>query len=390
MKLSGGRHLVSSLPVRLEGDWATTFALLQRHTAALRRALTTAEPLGLSLALGWRTAGQLADPATLKTFQTWLDKQGYYVCSLDGWSCGACLHPPSPNQPEEHTDWTHPDQLRYTKLLLDLLAALLPEGVPGTVQVGPAAFKRAIQTGAQANALQAHLWAAVEHADKLQRQSRKRLRVSLSPEPGGYLANSTDVALFVQQLQADRREDDRLETCLGVVYDTCHAAMAFEQPDDVLRHAQRFGLVVTQIRLGAALAWSPSPEALQLLQGWLDQGLRPTTVSCQAQGRVSSYPDLRAVLAPTNSAQLSEAVEWRLHLHLPLAWPPPAPVRTTAPQLDGWLDALRAEPTVAPQLVLDPSGWTGFPLSLNGPALAEQLAGEYRWVLERLQPRGLS
>lgn len=390
MKLSCGRHLISSLPVGLKSDWVATFTAVERHTAALRLALGATQPLGLSLPLSWQAASQLSDPATLKTFQIWLDKQGCYVCSLEAWTCGARFRSLGPGQSVTRSDWTSPDRLRYTKLLLDLLAALVPDGVPGTVQAGPGAFKQAIQTTAPANALQAQLWSAIEHVDRLQSRTHKVLRLSLSPEPEGYLANSTDVALFVQQLQADRREDDRLETCLGVAYDTCHTAVAFEQPAEVLSHCHRFGLALTQIRLGAALSLSPTPEARQLLQRWLDQGARFGLVSATTHGRPTYYPDLRTALAEAKTADLSAGTEWRVHLHWPLASPPPEPLRPAAGQLDGWLDGLRAEPGVAPHLLLDPSGWDAPPLSLPSSALAEQLAGDYRWVLERLQQRGLS
>jgi|GEM_PF-2518361 len=384
MKLRQGPHLVCSIPVRPGADWAETFDAVQRTALPLRKQVCPDAPFGLNLPLSATAARDLIDPTTLKAFQSWLDKAGCYVCSLEGWSCrppqAETAGRPAPAQP----DWTSTEALHYAKLLLDLLAALLPEDVAGSVQIGPTALKPLVQTNADAQAIQAHLWTCIEHVDQLRTRTHKTLRLSVGAQPGAYLATSSDVTLFFQKLQADRRDDERLETCLGVTYDACHSAAQFEDPAEALRHFQSFGIALTQIRLGAALALIATGPALQALKACLGESAPFGVVARSPEGHLQYYPNLSAALTQASPSESGPPPQWRLHFHWPLSSQPAAPLQSTAGHTSYLLGGVQSEPGLAAQIHLTAGDWDRLPRSIKGPSLTAHLLAEYKWTLAQV------
>ena len=241
-------------------------------------------------------------------------------------------------------DWTTNERVEYTNRLFDLLAQLLPHGVEGSVSTVPGSFKEFITLPEQERAMRGNLWRCVEHIAKLSERSGKKLHLGLEPEPLCHLETSGETAGFFERLRADRPADARLDAHLGVTYDTCHLAVEFEEPDEVVRRFRQHGLKISKLHFSSALKVRPSPEARALLEAFADDVYFHQVVSRSGAGGITRYKDLDVALSQptTTDPQLSE--EWRIHFHIPLHSKPTALFETTADHLLGVMDILKSNP----------------------------------------------
>jgi len=122
-------------------------------------------------------------------------------------------------------DWTTAERLAYTKLLVDLLARLLPADVEGSVSTLPCGFKLLIMTSEELKIIRDNLWRCVEHVARVSAQTGRKLHLGLEPEPMCLLETSSEVVQFFDRLRGEHRNDPRLREHLGVNYDTCHLAV---------------------------------------------------------------------------------------------------------------------------------------------------------------------
>src|SRR5581483_695 len=104
--------------------------------AAVKARVSPAAPFGVGLRLSAAAAEELAAPTALADFRRLLDAHGLYVFTLNGFPYGAF----SGTRVKERVylpDWREPARAAYTRQLADILAALLPDGVDGSVSTVP-------------------------------------------------------------------------------------------------------------------------------------------------------------------------------------------------------------------------------------------------------------
>ena len=145
MKLSHGLHLAYCTNIHRGEDWDETFDGLQRYTLAVRERVSPDAPFGIGLRLSAQAAHDLTDPATLKVFQHWLDQNGCYVFTINGFPYGQ-FHGRRVKEQVYVPDWTTRERLDYTCTLFDLLAKLLPPGIEGSVSTVPGSLRRRIRS----------------------------------------------------------------------------------------------------------------------------------------------------------------------------------------------------------------------------------------------------
>jgi hypothetical protein len=389
MKLSHGLHLAYCTNIHRGEDWDETFDGLQRYTLAVRERVSPDAPFGIGLRLSAQAAHDLTDPATLKVFQHWLDQNGCYVFTINGFPYGQ-FHGRRVKEQVYVPDWTTRERLDYTCTLFDLLAKLLPPGIEGSVSTVPGSFKEFIRSNDQADAMQQHLWACIAHLDRLRGRTGKMLHLGLEPEPLGYLETSTEAALFFQKMRADRRDDDRVNHYLGLTYDTCHQAVEFEEPVEAVPRLQQFGIKLSKIHLSSALTLRPTAEARQALRAFADDTYLHQVIARAPDGRLTRYRDLDVALAQDAAPGQPDLPEWRVHFHIPLHHQPTALFGTTTDHLLGVLDELKQDPTLCPHLEMETYTWEVLPPELRHRDVVEQLVGEYEWTLAALRARGLA
>jgi len=213
----------------------------------------------------------------------------------------------------------------------------------------------------------------------------RRLHLGVEPEPLGLWETSAETVRFFQEMEEHRPGDRRLRTFLGVNYDTCHLAVEYEEPADVVAALQKEGIRISKIHLSSALQVVPDADARAWLRRFADDTYLHQVVARTGDGTLRRDKDLDIALEqpPGDS-------EWRIHFHVPLHATTLAHGQTTAPHLLGLLDVLAREPGLCGHLEMETYTWEVLPEELRAKSVVEQLVREYEWCLGQLAQRGLT
>ena len=411
MRLNHGLHLAYCTNIHRGETWAETFTALQTHTLAVRERVCPRAPYGIGLRLSHCAARELSERTALLAFQRWLDAHCCYVFTINGFPYGQ-FHGTRVKEQVYQPDWTTPERLAYTNQLFDLLAQLLPDGVEGSVSTVPCGFKALVGTAEEMKSIRANLWQCVQHIAQVSAQTGRTLHLGLEPEPLCVLETSAEVIQFFDELRGEHPRDPRLDTHLGMNYDTCHLAVEFEEAAAALAALRQHQIKLSKIHLSNALRVNPTPEVREQLRAFADDVYLHQTIVRRADGQQIRYRDLKDALAdepvakddsqwpiansqpdaenPKSKIQNPKSPEWRIHFHIPLHAPPTELFGNTADHLLGTLDVLAADPSRCPHLEMETYTWEVLPTDLKNRSVVDQLVAEYGWTLARLRERGLA
>ena len=388
MKLSHDLHLAYCTNIHRGESWAQTFEGLQKHTLSVRNRVSPDRPYAIGLRLGADAARELSDPAALKSFRVWLDRENCYVFTINGFPYGK-FHGTRVKEQVYTPDWTTRERLDYTNLLFDLLARLLPDEMEGSVSTVPVSFKGFKLGERQAQTARDNLWRCVEHLEQLTRRTGRKLHLGLEPEPLCFLETTGETVAFFEQLRADRPGDLRLDEHLGVNYDCCHLAVEFEASGEAIARLQRAGIKISKIHLSNALSVHPTPEVRAALKSFADDIYFHQTIERRPDGELIRYGDLDEALVSSPTADPQFELEWRIHFHIPLHAKPTALFNTTADHLLGVLESVRQAPGLCRHFEMETYTWEVMPPELKNRNVVDQLVSEYEWTLARFAERGI-
>ena len=123
-----------------------------------------------------------------------------YVFTLNGFPYGT-FHGARVKEEVYLPDWRDPERLRYTNLLADLLADLLPPGaadLEGSVSTVPGAFKPALGGPEDVALMVEHLLRHVAHLVALRARTGRLVALALEPEPHCFLETIAEVVDFFE------------------------------------------------------------------------------------------------------------------------------------------------------------------------------------------------
>ena len=388
MQLKHGLHLAYCTNIHRGESWAQTFETLKNYTLAVRDRVSRGKSYAIGLRLSADAARELSDPNTLAGFRRWLDREDCYVFTINGFPYGK-FHGAPVKERVYTPDWTTRERVEYTNLLFNLLAEILPFGIEGSVSTVPCSFKEFITGPEQVEAMRANVWRCVEHIARVSESSGKRLHLGLEPEPLCHLETSSETALFFDQLRDEHPGDSRLREHLGVNYDTCHLAVEFEEPADVLRRFREHDIRVSKLHFSSALKVTADAATRSALREFHEPVYLHQVVSRTAGGTLARYRDLDVALNSQPST-LQPAEEWRIHFHIPLHFESSTMFRTTRDHLVGVMDALAAEPSLCAHIEMETYTWEVMPPELKNRSVVDQLVAEYDWTLGELRARELA
>lgn len=381
--------------IHAASGWHAVRASLAQHAAALRQRLAPAAEFGIGLRLSAQEAEQLLAPGELDDFAAFLRRERLYVFTLNGFPYGDFHGVPVKAQVFA-PDWRSEVRYRYTERLVAILRTLVPAGGSAGISTVPLSYKPWIAPHDR-NAWQACVHRLVDMAALLARTHRRHgclLHLDLEPEPDGLLENTADVIEFFTQwllphgaprlarlLKVSHGEAERLLlTHIRVCLDTCHVAISYETPAQMLDACDRAGIKIGKVQLSAALKLDlrqqSHAERVQTLAPFAEGVYLHQVVERHCDGDLRHYPDLaHALLAPPPAT----ACEWRLHFHVPLFTPPALAWDTTAAHAAEALALLRARDFTA-AVELETYTWQVLPGALKRD-LTDSLEQEYRWAL---------
>lgn len=384
MKLKSGLHLAYCTNLHRGDTWEETFAALNECTLKVRDRVCSRQPFGIGLRLSDEASRTLVTPQKLAGFRQWLDGNECYVFTINGFPFGR-FHGGFVKEQVFAPDWTSDMRVDYTNRLFDILAALLPAGVEGSVSTLPGSFKEFITNNDQRDAIEINLWRCIEHVADLSERTGKELHLAVEPEPFGLFENTNETLRFFERIQNRRPNDARAPQHFGLNYDACHFALQYEDPQDSLDTLAAAGVKLSKIHLSSALRTIPNETSIATLRRFADDVYLHQVIARSSSGDLFRYKDLPIALASREPAD-----EWRIHFHVPLYATPHEQLSTTADHVLGVLDWLAATPTACRHLEMETYTWEVLPDNWKSANVVDQLTREYEWTRARLAERGLA
>ena len=405
MKLGDGVHLTYCSNIHPGESWAEVRVNLDRHVLAVRDRLSAPGDFGVGLRLSARAATELSEPAALAELQEFLARNGLYVFTINGFPYGT-FHGTRVKEGVYLPDWRDPERLRYTNLLADLLADLLPASSPedtaieGSVSTVPGAFKPAMGGPQDVASMVEHLLLHVAHLVALRLRTGRLIALALEPEPHCFLETIDEVIDFfkrdlhgpaavrrtMQLTGLDTATAARaLHDHLGLCLDLCHAAVEFENAAESIRRLDESGIRILKLQISAGLRLpSLEAEAIEALKRFDDPVYLHQVVQQDASGltRFADLPEAFAALQGSTTAR-----EWRVHFHVPIFLDRLAPFASTQPFVREVLAMQRGRP-VSAHLEVETYTWGVLPEPFRAGTIDESVARELSWVRAELASQG--
>jgi len=143
MNVGNAGHLTYCTNIHPGESWPEVRSNLERYLLSVKGQLAPRGPFGVGLRLSALAAHALAEPRTLAEFKDFLQRNGLYVFTLNGFPYGP-FHGEPVKENVYLPDWKQDDRLQYTNLLADLLVELLPDDpeLEGSISTVPGALRQ--------------------------------------------------------------------------------------------------------------------------------------------------------------------------------------------------------------------------------------------------------
>jgi hypothetical protein len=393
-------HLTYCTNIHPANSWAKVFANLERYVPVLKQRLAPDDSFGLGLRLSGEESRELLQSNHLRRFQDFLCEHQLYVFTLNGFPYGA-FHQKLVKEAVHQPDWRDEERIAYTLRLIEILATLLPSGCEGSISTSPLSYK------AWVNPYDPVLWeqftsSIVRIAQALILLKQERgviIHLDIEPEPGGLLEKSEEVVRFYRDWLLEKgahmlseqfvltREEAR--SCLlehiRICFDTCHVAVAYEEPATVLDRFAQAGIKVGKIQLSSALkvifppVGMPRSALACALEPFAESTYLHQVVQRNHDGTFLYYSDLPLALPYIQNAQIAE---WRIHFHVPIFIDRFPAFQSTQDTIIETLHLLRQR-DFCHHLEIETYTWGVLPADLQYD-LSHSIIREYRWVLSGL------
>ncbi|MCZ6596743.1 MAG: metabolite traffic protein EboE [Planctomycetota bacterium] len=250
---------------------------------------------------------------------------------------------------------------------------------------------------------------------EIEQASGCRIVLSLEPEPGSNAGDARALAGFHERIRARAREvlgagsDTVLRRHLGTCLDACHAAVAFEHPQEAFLDATADGTPLGKLQFTSAISLrhpDGNDAGRERLFG-LEEPVYLHQVTGRRGGDVAQAADLPEArrLWKSGAVGWRGCEEWRCHFHVPVDMGdlgdlgdgdrsgPAGGLGTTRAVADEILAVALSDPerwgTEELHVEIETYTWDVLPSEVRGTdSLVAGLAREYRHVLERMEAAG--
>lgn len=261
-------------------------------------------------------------------------------------------------------DWTQPERLTYTAGCAAVLAALLPDGVEGSISTLPLRFKGFDRPPGFGEAAVRQLVDCARILARLREDTGRVVRLAIEPEPFCELETTAETVEFFDKLwKAAGDQEDAVRTHIGVCYDVCHQAVEFEDATEAIREFDRAGVRINKVQISCAIQLdrpADNPAALEALRQYVEPRYLHQTFARLAGGRLARIVDLTDELIVSPDADFRAAECWRIHFHVPVDANRLGPLGTTKPAVAEALAAV-ARLDYAPHLEVETYTWEVLP-----------------------------
>jgi sugar phosphate isomerase/epimerase len=400
-------HLTYCSNIHPGESWLETLHNIRFEATKVKAQIRPNEPFGLGLRLSALAAQELlASDGALAELRAELDRLGLYVFTLNGFPYGP-FHGTSVKQQVYRPDWREPERVRYTELLIEVLAALLPAGVSGSISTVPIGFRPEIADRATVARCVANVLDCAASLWRVREQSGADIALAIEPEPACYLETTQEAIRFFERELWSReallrfanatglssgRAEIVLRNHVGLCLDTCHAAVEFEDAKQTVGALRASGIRIAKVQATTGLHVEPLDAArIDALRAFADpvylHQVVARTTSADGRKELSRFVDLDAAFAALASGALS-AECWRVHFHVPVFERALGPFTNTQEFLRECIEELLAY-ELCDQFEVETYTWSVLPERYRTRALSEMIAAELRWTESELR-RGWS
>ena len=377
MRIGPDLHLGYCTNIHPADGWVDVRKSLETHAPALKARLSPGAPFGIGLRLSGAESRELLEGDELARFREWLDAEGLYVFTVNGFPHGT-FHG-APVKADVHApDWRTHERVDYTLRLAEILAALLPEGEPGTISTNPLSYGPWIAGDRDAwEACTANVARVGDALRRLREERGVQIALALEPEADGALAGCADLVRWWD----DRLDREHVTAC----FDACHAAVACEDPAQALHALAEAGIAVGKVQLSAALRVELDGPAhrramREELRRFADPVYLHQVTQRASDGTLTTFPDLAQALSAPDAP---DAAEWRVHFHVPIFLDRYGELQSTQDELRQTLELVQGGP-ITRHLEIETYTWDVLPAGFKS-APVESIAREYEWVLDVLR-----
>ena len=389
-------HLTYCLNIHPGESWAENFAAIREKALVVKQRVAPDQWFGIGLRIGHQAAEELIASADSRAQALdFFSSNQLYPFSINGIPYGR-FHSGPVKEKVYAPDWRTPERLHYTLHLADLLAAWLPEQVDGSISTVPCSFKPWIQGPADVRAVVENLASTVAYLAAVHEDTGREIHLGLEPEPDCYLETTAETISFFKNVlfTSGATELARLLKCyrsdaealirrhLGVCFDTCHAALQYEDLVESLRAYQAEGIRISKIQLSAALAAKSDPESWKALSKFVEPVYLHQVKGRAQSGATFSWFDLPKALEEL--PKYPDIEELRVHFHVPLFANLAAPLESTASALTpDFFHELRSGG--ASHVEIETYTFDVLPPEIHPGDVVESISREYAWVLAQLK-----
>ena len=392
-------HLTYCTNIHPGETWQEVESNLKQYIPQLKARLSPDKPFGIGLRLADIAAKELLEADNLAKFKTWLQSEDLYVFTLNGFPFGSFHHQVVKDKVYA-PDWTKPERLDYTLRLIDILAVLLPDNLDGGISTLPVSYKlwwrnseekeRVLREGSL------NLAYAIAKLAEVEQNTGKLIHIDLEPEPDGMLENSQEIIDYFQNwlipvagewLQNKKGiERSQAETWIReyirVCYDTCHFAVEYEQPENIIRAFKDAGIKIGKIQLSSAIKIDIPPESdrrkaiLDELSPFAESTYLHQVIADHGEENFKHYNDLGNAL---KHFLTTDATQWRTHFHVPIFVANYHLFESTQDHISQLLQMLPNE-AIGHHLEIETYTWEVLPPEMKLD-ISTSIEREYQWIL---------
>lgn len=408
----GSPHLSYCTNIHPAESLAEVRRAIVDHVAKVKRGMDAQRGFGVGLRLSARASSELAEPGALAAFRALLDEHGCYVFTVNGFPFGA-FHGEKIKEAVYRPDWLEPERVAYSDRLAVQLAALLPDGVDGSVSTVPGAFAPRLgataseRTQAEERVVE-HLIAHAAALFRIREETGKLVELCLEPEPCCFLETTEQTAHFFETRVFSPAAIKRFSTSMGldaaaaetflrrhlsVCLDACHLAVQFENANDVVDRLDAGGIRIGKVQVTCALAAALTGNPLEdervyaVLERFADPVYLHQVVERSESG-FTRHLDLPDALAAARGAVRGRS-EWRVHFHVPVFADHLGVLGSTQPFLRDLLE-IAARRSISSHYEVETYTWDVLPPEHRSSDVNAAIVRELTWTLARLGAREAS
>ena len=377
-----------------------------QYAVKVRETLSDGEALGLGLWLPHQAARELQRSGT-SDFAEFLRKLNLRAFTINGFPYDN-FHDTVVKHRVYQPTWWQPERLDYTKCLAEVLVGLLPDdervGSISTLPMGwPTSMSGELATSKQLDQAGANFRELAGFLAQLHSKTGRRIVVAIEPEPGCIIDSHQDcIDWFTKQLP-----DSVQRKYITVCHDVCHSAVMMEPQQEVLASYAKSGIGVGKVQVSSAIVadWQSMAvgrrlEALDQLAVFAEDRYLHQTGRQKSNGEFALEEDLPQLLkrirenvegsGVAEGAMPVDPVDgdnrWVIHFHVPIFLERFGHLTTSHSEVVDCLRTLLDDSASGTgidftgHLEVETYAWSVLPDSMRRRGLAEDIAGEIRWL----------